>query len=249
MAPTPEVTRLVRNRSSRRGVKPRGIVIHTTEGHDRPGLSDLQGLGSWFDNPAASASSHVGNDQEGNDARYVPDGEKAWTCSTFNSQTLNIEQIGFAKFAESVWIASRRDQLENTAAWIAYWSQEWGIPVRRGKTLGPVVTTPGVMTHAQLGALGGGHHDPGAGYPLDWVLNRARQLGGAEEMGRKERRWRRQRAVARGRLGRILDGRRELREKGLDNTGRYRWTTVQFEQTRARIEKLSKLIEREEKKR
>lgn len=247
MTPSVEVTRLVRNRSSRRGVKPRGIVLHTTEGHDRPGLSDLEGLGGWFDNPAASASSHVANDQEGNDARYVPDDEKAWTCAWFNAQTLNIEQIGFAKFPTATWLRSRQAQLQNTAEWVAYWSLEWGIPIQPGKTLGPVVTTPGVLTHAQLGALGGGHHDPGVGYPLDYVLTRARQLAGPGEMGRKERKWRRSRAIARGRLRRLLAGREELRAKGLENSARYRWTTEQFKDTRARIEKLTSLIEREEK--
>ena len=35
--PQPEITASVVNQSSRRGIKPRIIVLHTTEGHNRPG--------------------------------------------------------------------------------------------------------------------------------------------------------------------------------------------------------------------
>lgn len=94
--PRPEISASVCNQSSRRGLKPRIIVLHTTEGHNRPGLTDLSGLVRFFDNPASQASSHVANDAEGNDARMVPDESKAWTQAAFNAVALSIEQIGFA---------------------------------------------------------------------------------------------------------------------------------------------------------
>ena len=47
----PEIVANVRNQSSRNGRKPKIIVLHTTEGHNRPGLSDLDSLVSMFDNP------------------------------------------------------------------------------------------------------------------------------------------------------------------------------------------------------
>jgi N-acetyl-anhydromuramyl-L-alanine amidase AmpD len=166
MAPRPEVTVSVRNQSSRNGVKPRIIVLHSTESHERPGVEDLVGLGRWFDNPAAQASSHVANDGEGNDARYVPDERKAWTQAGANSYALSIEQIGFARETREEWL-KQPGQLNNTARWIAYWSSKYDIPIVES-------TEHGVCQHSDLGAMGGGHHDCGPGYPLDIVLKLAK---------------------------------------------------------------------------
>ena len=130
------------NQSSRNGLKPRLIVLHTTEGHNRPGLSDLRGLVSFFDNPRNQVSSHVANDAEGNDARIVPDERKAFTQAAFNSIALSIEQIGFASQTEFP-----QAQLENTARWIAHWSRKWGIPIRHS-------TSSGVCQHRDLGCRG-----------------------------------------------------------------------------------------------
>jgi hypothetical protein len=161
----PEIVANVSNQSSRNGRKPRIIVLHTTEGHNRPGLSDLQGLVSMFDNPATQASSHIGNDAEGNDARMVPDDRKAWTQAQFNPIALSIEQIGFAADSGSM----SQKQLANTAAWIAHWSRKYDIPIRHS-------TTHGVCQHRDLGAAGGGHSDCGPAYPFNKVLSMAKEL-------------------------------------------------------------------------
>jgi hypothetical protein len=162
--PRPAITASVVNQSSRNGLKPKIIVLHTTEGHNRPGLSDLRGLVSFFDNPSSQVSAHVANDAQGNDARIVPDDRKAWTQAAFNSVALSIEQIGFSSqnaFPEA--------QLRNTARWIAYWSKKFGIPITHS-------TTRGVCQHKDLGSEGGGHHDCGPDYPLPTVLSMARSL-------------------------------------------------------------------------
>ncbi len=160
----PEITASVVNQSSRNGLKPRLIVLHTTEGHNRPGLGDLRGLVSYFDNPRNQVSSHVANDAEGNDARIVPDERKAFTQAAFNSIALSIEQIGFASQTQFP-----QAQLENTARWIAHWSSKWGIPIRHS-------TTSGVCQHRDLGSAGGGHVDCGPNYPLGRVLSMARSM-------------------------------------------------------------------------
>lgn len=198
MAPRPEVTRYVSSQSSRNGAKPALIVLHTTEGHDRPGVSDLEGLGAFFD--TVDASSHVANDRDGNDARYVADERKAWTQAHYNPVSLSIEQIGFARFSRDDWVKDRSAQLRNSAEWIAYWSKLHGIPIQEGEVRNGHVVKPGVITHAALGQLGGGHHDPGGGYPLDLVLAMARQI--EAPMGRKERRWRRELRVLRSKAAR-----------------------------------------------
>jgi hypothetical protein len=182
----PDYVRIVGNQSSREGSRPELIVIHTTFDprsgpavvRNQPGLGDLERLGAWFDDPRTEASSHVANDAEGNDARYVPDRREAWTEAAFNPVSLSIEQIGSAALDRREWLYNRRPQLEDTARWIAVWHRRWGIPIRRAETADGIVLSSGVATHDQLGASGGGHHDPGEGYPLGYVLKLARPLGG-----------------------------------------------------------------------
>lgn len=164
--------KIVRNQSSRTGIVPRIIVLHTTEGHESAGISDLVSLGNWFDNPAAQASSHLANDADGNIARYVPDTNKAWACAGFNSVSLNLEQIGFAAETKDQWMHQVK-QLRSTAEIIAHWCDKHKIPVQHGAVSGTQVTKPGVVFHSDLGTYGGGHHDPGTGFPLTYVLNLA----------------------------------------------------------------------------
>jgi N-acetyl-anhydromuramyl-L-alanine amidase AmpD len=164
--PSDDVVRHVRNCSSRHGVKPSMIVLHDTEGLNVKGLADLKGLGDWFDNPAAQASSHVATDAEGNSARYVADELKAWSCAFYNAPSLNIEQVGFA--TQFGWPAA---QLQETARWIARWAHAYNIPIRRGHVSpdGRIIES-GVFQHSDLGNLGGGHHDCGDHYPMADVL-------------------------------------------------------------------------------
>jgi|GEM_PF-2004008 len=172
----PEVKHNVRNQSSRDGKRPRLIVLHTTEGHNRPGVGDLSDLANFFDRADVEASSHVANDAEGHDARMVPDDRKAWTQSSFNPVCLSIEQIGFASTKRAEWAKQASRQLYNTAGWIAYWSGKHDIPIRRGIGVAGAAVRSGVVSHAQLGIAGGGHVDPGSGYPFRYVLRLARLI-------------------------------------------------------------------------
>lgn len=171
--PRIDIHRLVRNRSDRTGVRVSLIVLHSTESHDRPGKQDVEGVISWFDNPASQASSHLIIDKEGITARCVDDRQKAWTCAAFNSASLNIEQIGWSRFSQKRWTL-RDKQLKQVAKFIAFWSKKYGIPVERGKVSGRAVLKPGVVMHSELGEAGGNHGDPGPGYPIDKVLRYAR---------------------------------------------------------------------------
>lgn len=168
------VRRSVRNQSARTGV-PQLIVIHSTESDNRPGSGDLAAIGAWFDNAAAQASSHVCVDADGTSARFVSDERKAWHCAGYNSVSLGVEQIGRA--SQQSWT---RDEIRETARWVAYWSRQHHIPIRRGQVAGGRVIRSGVVTHADLGMAGGGHHDPGGGYPLQGLLNLAKFYRGKQ---------------------------------------------------------------------
>ena len=164
------------NQSSRKGAQIKGIVVHSTEGNNVPNsAADLIGLGTWFDNPRAQCSSHTGVDGDGQSARYVKDYFKAWTCAHYNPVTLNVEIIGKAAEGRSVWF-SRTPQLDEVARWIAHWSIKHKIPIRKGavSSITRSFTKTGVVRHSELGAAGGSHHDPGAGFPLRYVMVRAR---------------------------------------------------------------------------
>jgi N-acetyl-anhydromuramyl-L-alanine amidase AmpD len=150
------------------------IVLHDTESHDHAGIGDIKAIGDFFNRSNVQASSHICVDGEGNTARYVPDERKAWHCAGYNSQTLGIEQIGFATFTRSLWDSNRRAQLKKTAKWIAWWSKKYNIPIQKGAVSNGVVTRRGVLMHSDLGAIGGGHHDPGPGFPFWTVLRYAR---------------------------------------------------------------------------
>jgi N-acetyl-anhydromuramyl-L-alanine amidase AmpD len=165
----------VRNQSNRNGTPIDLIVIHSTEGVDIPhSVKDLEGLGGWFDNPDSNASSHVGVDGDGYSAEYVPDDKKAWTCAFYNSRSLNIECIGKAGQLASQW---EDRQYEKVAQYIAYWSNKYGIPIRKGTVSKDGRTTrSGIIRHSDLGRLGGDHHDPGRNFDLARVNARARVL-------------------------------------------------------------------------
>lgn len=148
------------------------IVLHSTESHNYPhSVTDLNGVAGWFASAASQVSAHVIVDADGHSARCVEDKDKAWHCLSFNSAALGVEQVGFA--SQSHW---DRSEWMETARWIAQWSHEHGIPIRRAITVGGNVVRSGVTTHKKLGIYGGGHVDPGAKYPLRKVLKQARHI-------------------------------------------------------------------------
>lgn len=160
------------NRYSPRGQKPSLIVIHDTESQEKfKSAADLEAIGNLFAKASFQASAHVCTDGDGHSARYVADKDAAWQCRAYNRAALGIEQIGYAAY--KAW---RDDQVNETARWVAHWSIKHKIPIRRAWVLNGRVIRSGVITHAQLGAAGGGHSDPGPNYPMGVMKKRARKI-------------------------------------------------------------------------
>lgn len=183
--PNVRVRNLVQNRSSRKGARPQLMVLHSTQGSNVRGLADLIGLGRFFDIAAVEASSHVANDAEGQSARYVRDAAKAWTQAFYNPVCLSIEMIGRAE--QTSWTDA---QVDESARWLARWSRHHGIPLQRGEVSGGRVVRPGVITHESLGALGGGHNDPGSireggSFPMNRCIRRARHFRELQNAARR----------------------------------------------------------------
>lgn len=150
-------TRTTSNKSSRNGTRIKVIVLHATEG-------SYDGAVSWLCSPQSNASAHLVISKTGNTTRLVADADKAWHVAADNPFTLGIEQEGYT--SQTSWPDA---QLREVAQWVAFWAHKYDIPITHS-------TTAGVCRHSDLGQHGGGHGDPGAGYPLDRVLAMARAL-------------------------------------------------------------------------
>jgi hypothetical protein len=160
------------NYSSRGGATVTHIVLHTAEG-----ATTYQSLGSFFQNPSAQVSSHVGIDDTPNViGEYVHRPNKAWTASGANPWSVQAELCAFARWSTDEWMA-HPTMLANCAAWIAEEAAVYGLPlVRLSPSDAQNKNSRGVCDHAALGRMGGGHWDCGGGFPFDHVLSLA---GGA----------------------------------------------------------------------
>jgi hypothetical protein len=162
------------NYSSRGGASVRLIVLHTAEG-----ARTIESLGSFFQGDV-SASSQVGTDDKVNTVgEYVSRGNKSWTQSEFNPVATSNELCGFASWSTDEWRNNHANMLANCAAWIAEEAAHFGIPITRLSASQAQGSGRGVCQHVDLGSRGGGHHDCGSGFPMDYVLDLARGGGGA----------------------------------------------------------------------
>jgi hypothetical protein len=131
-------------------------------------------LGSFFQGNVG-ASSHVGADDKVNTVgEYVKRGNKAWTQSEFNPVAVSIELCGFASWSTNEWRNNHDNMLRNCATWIAEEAAHYGIPITRLNASQAQGSGRGVCQHVDLGSRGGGHHDCGSGFPMDYVLDLAR---------------------------------------------------------------------------
>ena len=143
------------------------IVLHSAE------ALSAEAVGRWFADPRAQGSAHFGVDQD-SIQRYLPLRAVPWGAPGVNSDGVHIEQCGYARWTRDGWL--RRDEMLDRVAWLmAVLARRLDIPLRSLSDEELRRGERGVTTHRQCTLVyGGTHTDPGAGYPLDWVLARAR---------------------------------------------------------------------------
>ena len=165
--------------SSPRGQAVRLVVLHTAEGS-----TSYQSLGSWFQNPSAQVSSHVGIDDTPNTVgEYVKRDGVAWTQAAANPYSVAAELCAFAKWDAGEW-ARHPTMLSTTAAWVAEECAAFGIPiVKLTAAQAQDGRSKGVCQHVDLGAAGGGHWDCGTSFPMDQIIEMA--AGGAAPAPKK----------------------------------------------------------------
>lgn len=151
-------------RSLRRG-RIAVMVLHTTEGHNRPGVGDLTGLAAFF--KTVQADSTFGVDQEGFRIRMKPDSDSPWTQLSANHRSLSIEQVGFASTSRKGWIVGYHNGLRTVAEILADWSEKHKLPIVHS-------ASKGVCGHVELPAQT--HTDPGRSYPYKYIVWWARYI-------------------------------------------------------------------------
>lgn len=148
------------------------VVLHTTEG-----ARTYEELGRFFQHPSAQVSSHVGvDDTLGVVGEYVQPAQKSWSVVSFNSVSMNAEMCGFSAWTTEQWMHDHMNLLRNVSRWIREECARFRLPIAKLNAEQAQNGGHGVCGHVDLGAAGGGHHDPGPGFPWGWVINRARTI-------------------------------------------------------------------------
>ena len=147
-------SRMVRNYSSRNGIKPRIVVPHLTVSRDQ-GWTGVNAITAYFDQGANQVSSTYVVSGDGQCNYIVPESQKAWAQAGFNSVAISVEVTATQTQGYYVHAGGFR----KLAMLIAGARHRWGIPIRRGAVSGCNVTRSGVVDHYALGLCGGGHND------------------------------------------------------------------------------------------
>jgi N-acetyl-anhydromuramyl-L-alanine amidase AmpD len=132
------------NFSSRRGTRVDLIVLHDCEG-------GYEGSIRWFEMSQSNVSAHYVVREDGSEATQMVDlDDNAWHACTFNRRSVGVEMGGFASRGFGAPL------IETTARMFAFLCYHLQIPVRHARA----GVGPGIASHRDLGAAGGGHHDP-----------------------------------------------------------------------------------------
>lgn len=157
------------------GSTKRLLVIHTMEGFT--GANGAKDCAIYFQGDVGASSQVCVDNNRGTIWECVSRANGSWTQCNFNSQSISCEQSGFASWSRQYWLDYRSNQLHNIADWLAEESKATGIPLVDLSASSAQGNSWGVCYHSELGSSGCGHSDPGAGFPLDIVLQWARGEG------------------------------------------------------------------------
>lgn len=157
------------------------VVIHTQEAN-----STAANLVNYCCNPNSQVSYNAVVDDE-ESVLVVPWDLNPWSAANANPRGDHICLAGsFAKWGRDKWLSTdasdglNEDAMLNRAAALVAWRcTVRGIPIEYVGGKG-MPTRNGVCGHRDFGAWGGGHTDPGDGFPWDELIRRAQvfQQGG-----------------------------------------------------------------------
>lgn len=141
------------------------VVVHDAEG------STARGVAAYGASAAATASWHFAVD--GKEAvRCLPDDVIAWAAPGANSDGLQLEICGFARWSRGTWFIHQASL--KRSAWVtARWCVRYGLRARwltDSEVAGG--DADGLTTHAQVNRVfkKSDHTDPGANFPYAYFL-------------------------------------------------------------------------------
>ncbi len=146
------------------------IVLHSTESQ-----GTAAAVASYFQSPSSGGSTQLVVGDDGC-FRCVPDLKQPAGAPGANSDGLHIEVVGMAKWTREEWL-ERPIRLDNCARALAEWSQTYRIPLAFvDAAMLKTGRARGVTTHREVSQAfkKSDHWDPGAGFPIDVVLEKAR---------------------------------------------------------------------------
>lgn len=164
------------NRSKRSKGNPRWIAIHTQEGG-----RTARDLAAYLANPASEVSYHVVVDDR-EVLKCVGEQDRPWAAANANDYAFHVCAAGsYAGWSRGKWLETdARDgknedvELTNLAHVCAWWCEKYAIPAEWIGGRGIPWGRDGICGHADFGDWGGGHHDPGVGFPVDELIRRTR---------------------------------------------------------------------------
>ena len=162
---------LTANDDGLRSSPPQVIYIHTFEGRDL----DAVAMANYQLSPAAGGSYHIVIDVDGRTARENDDEFVSWSAGwTANRNGHHVCLAGKAAFSRETWL-SRTQQINKLIDVIAAYCAVYGYPpiIRFAGDL--AAGKWGISTHAEAAKAWHetDHTDPGAGFPLDVIAERA----------------------------------------------------------------------------
>ena len=162
-----------RTQGSRAVSQIRLIIIHSTESHS------ARSSANWFANPDSKGSAHILVD-DNECYRTLDDTVIPWGAPGANTHGFHVEHTGFAKWDRAKWM-SHEQTLRRGAFKSAFHAVKFGIPIRLLNVADLKNGRSGFTTHAIVSKFhppkkGGGHTDPGAGFPLDHYMELVEQF-------------------------------------------------------------------------
>lgn len=158
------------------------IVLHSMEGPED--VKRAEHVASWFAGelgpkfPAPRASAHYAVDSD-SIVQMVHDRDVAWHAPGANRQSIGIEHAGKARQTRKEWLdAFSGPMLLMSAELTAALCNMYVIPRMFIDAEGLLRGEAGVTTHAEVTKAfkRSTHTDPGANFPMDWYLERVRDL-------------------------------------------------------------------------
>lgn len=159
------------------------VVVHTQEG----GTGDAVGLARYCNGNDVSYNIEVDDERT---VLNVPVTEGPWAAAEANDIAVHICFAGsYAAWDAAKWQSTdtadglnESAMLDRGARAAAAACKQFGIPVvyaGDGGRSGWPVLPKGIAGHRDFGRRGGGHHDPGDGFPMDEFLRRVQRYLGS----------------------------------------------------------------------